>query len=588
MKNNINKIGVIMITSVSLFLSACGTIDPTPKAINLEKTLSKMSSNYSLKIKVNDGDTLKGIIVKLQKQFPNKIFVDKIENDIIFDQSLPEMTPEEFSKYIKLNFGKIIILRKYSEKIFAIEEISTKEKTSSIINGNYKIPNKKFKINGKFSYEEVFNILREKGVNIYIDTEESFDYSKSPGEFSGSVKEFLSYVSSKEKLFVIREDRGIKLKDKETVTYNLKIPKVKLSPVLSPDGTKTAVTITGSVSGSVAEASAGNGSISPIDDLEKQFDSMLKGKSIYAINMSQGTISVTGNYEAIKIADKLVEDFNSIYGKGIKLELHVYEVSLDNSKAFGIDYSLLRTKLVNGVATPTTSLATSLTSALNIGGTAAAGATLTLNKQAGALKAADGSLSSAKTQSLIFKYLNQFGKTSVITKPTLETINNLPVKLDVVNSVDYVYTLEQSANSTAVSGVDSPVNLTTTYKPEIKTVTTGFSLVLHPKVQGDFINIAIKNISSTLNSLTAYTYGSDNENVIRLKDVSAREFDETVKIKEGEIAIIGGYMYKKKHSLKNGMPYTDENDSALDALTSAKETEKHKVEIVVTITAKVI
>jgi len=574
---------------VAMITVGCGGIDPTPKKLDLKPTLQKMHNNHDILIKIKAGDSISKVIEKIQKRFPKRVFIDKTESKIIFTRDLPEMGPEELSKYIKLNFGKIIIMRKYSDQIFAVEEINTKQKTSSIKNGSYKIPNIELKINGEFTYEQLLNLLRERGVNIYVDTEQPFDYSKKAGEFIGSVKEYLEYMSAKEKLFVITTDSGIKLKDTETVTYNLKIPKVKLSPVLSPTGTNTAVTVTGALNGDAETPTGGSGDIAPIDNLKKQFNTMLNKKGIFSVNESQGTISVTGNYEAIKISDKLVEDFNKIYGKGIKIELHVYEVSLDDSKAFGIDYSFLKNKLVNGGITPVASFSTNLSAPLSISGSTNPGASMSLSKFGSTtLTDANGNVASEKAASLIFNYLNKFGRTSVITKPTLETINNLPVKLDVLNSIDYVYTLEQSATNGAVSGVDTPVAISTTYKPEIKTVTTGFSLVLHPKVQGDFINIAIKNISSTLNGLEAYTYGVDNENIIRLKDVSAREFDETVKLKEGEIAIIGGYMYEKRDSLKNGLPYTTSDDHSLDALTSAKESNKHKVEIVITITAKVI
>jgi len=581
-------ISLALVASALLLGTGCSKLDPTPKSVNLKEVQKEMSKDYSIKIRVKSGDTLKTVIAKIQKQFPDRIFIDKVEDQILFDQDLPEMSPEEFSKYIKVNFGKIIVLRKYSPKIFSIEEVKTSTKSSTIKIGSYHVPNMRFKINGEFSYEEVLNLLREVGINIYIDTEKPFDYEKKVGEFTGNIKEFLTYISAKEKLFIITEDRGIKLKDTETVTYNLKIPKVKLSPVLSPDGTSTAVTITGAISGSVSDSAGGSGSLSPIDDLKSQLAEMLKGKAVFSLNMTQGTLSVTGNYEAVKISDKLVEDFNSIYGKGIKLELHVYEVSLDKNRAFGIDYSLLKNELVNNNIVQTVSFTTGLTNALTIGATNTNGITANFNKLSGGTVTNGTDTTSEKVQNLIFKYLNQFGKASVVTKPTLETINNLPVKLDVVDSIDYVYSLEQSSTNSAVANVDTPVVTAVTTKPEIKTVTTGFSLIVHPKVQGDFINVAIKNISSTLNDLTPYTYGKNNENVIRLKNVSAREFDETVKIKEGEIAIIGGYMYEKKNSIKNGLPYVDGEDSPLDALTSAKETNKHKVEIVITITAKVI
>ena len=84
-------------------------------------------------------------------------------------------------------------------------------------------------------------------------------------------------------------------------------------------------------------------------------------------------------------------------------------------------------------------------------------------------------------------------------------------------------------------------------------------------------------------------YPSNGSNqTIYLKDISSRDFSETVKVKEGEIAIIGGYMYDSKSSDKNGMPYVGADDSSFDALTSGKSKVRNRKEIVITISAKVI
>ena len=232
---------------------------------------------------------------------------------------------------------------------------------------------------------------------------------------------------------------------------------------------------------------------------------------------------------------------------------------------------------VSNVVNLSTNLAKSLT--LDTNG-------LTYNSNSGGiLKTTDGTAVPEQAQGLIFNYLNQFGRATVLTKPMLGTINNLPVRLDIIDTIDYVASISQE--NTATTGQTVSTNVST-FTPEIKTIKTGFSLVLHPRTEGDYINIAMKSISSTLNGLVPYKYGDNNENVLYLKDVSAREFHETVKVKEGEIAIIGGYMYVKKHSLKNGMPFTEAEDQVLDALTSAKERSEEKIEIVITISAKVI
>lgn len=624
------KIIKISLLVSSLLLIGCSDkIDPTPKAVDLKSIQKEMYGADKMEISIIAGESFKDLIKKVQKENSDKIFIDKTSSDILFQENLPQLSFEELQKYIKLTLNRDITLRKYSERIYSFEENVFVSKKDYSKQGSYKLPDTKVEFNGDFTYEEAFNLLREQGINIYVDIYDTkrslFKYENKIPKFSGNIKMFLDFIAAKERFFIIYENEGIRLKDVETVTYNLKLPKVKLDPVLAPDGTPTAVTISGSLSSSSSNTAngtgtstglssstnsnsnsttnnstvggtssrannnspgigtlVGKGDMSPLKDFKDQLKDMLENKAIFSLNETQGTLSVTGDFESIKTADKLVEDFHDIYGKAIKLEFHVYEVSLSNKNAFGIDYNLLKTQLIADSIQTKVGIDTGLTNALTLGSESANQQFFSKN---GTLITSEGSQAVEKTQGLIFKYLNKYGRTSVITKPTLGTINNLPVKLDVVDSIDYVYSIQQNLSTTTTTGVS---NTSSTNEPEIRSVVTGFSLVLHPKLEGEFIKVAIKNITSTLNGLTPYTYGENGENVIRLKDVSAREFDETIKIKEGEIAIIGGYMYEKKNSLKNGLPYTGPEDTVYDALTSAKETNTEKVEIVVTISAKII
>ena len=345
----------------------------------------------------------------------------------------------------------------------------------------------------------------------------------------------------------------------------------------------------------IADTQSGGATIQPGDplvDLKTSLDDMIKSHATYSINKSSGTLSVTGNYEAIKITDKLIQDFHSIYDKAIKLELHIYEVALADDNQFGIDYSFLKNEVVGNLISPTMSFATNNTVGLDT-----AVNSFAMNKYSGTILSTSTASSTpgessttttapSNTQGIIFKYLNKYGRTTVLTKPTLGTINNLSVRLNITDSKDYVYSLNQTSNATTTTGVSATTSSST---PEIKTVDTGYTLILHPKIEGEFIKVIVKNSSSTLNALTPYVYPSNGSNqTIYLKDISSRDFSETVKVKEGEIAIIGGYMYDSKSSDKNGMPYVGADDSSFDALTSGKSKVRNRKEIVITISAKVI
>lgn len=626
------KIGLNSVLLGAILFSGCASsLDPTPKAIDVKENEKKMSG-WQLNVSVKKGENLQDVIKKLQDVNKDLVIVDKTRSTVTFDRDIDNISIEELKKFIKLTSGEIINFRKYSEKIMSVEEKIIRDKKDLSVKSNYKIPKKMLNINGEFTYEELFSLLREEGINIYTDLykKDYFDTTKKVPEFSGNLEELLNYISKAERLFIMVDETGIKLKDVQTVLYNLKLPKIDLSPAISADGaSSTVVTVqsalssgssgssygsdsessydsysdnsdygnnssnnrrnnstrsTNSSNSTTGESGGGDGSINPLDAIENQLKEMFKdNKNVtYHVNKTNGSLSITADYESIKIADMIVEDYQEMYDTAIKIEMHIYQVALNNDNAFGIDYQFIKNKLIGDSVVATQNVSTGLTDALSL--TATAGGNINFTNNKGLLVTSDGAASAEKTQSLIFKYLNKFGRTSVVTKPTLETVNNLPVNLDIVDSRDYVANIEKNSTANTDTGsTSSGVDI------QVDTVTTGYSLVLHPKIDGEYIQVALKNISSVLNSLDAYTYqDGENSNTLYLKNISARQFNEIVKIKEGEIAIIGGYMSENKSSLKNGMPFTTADDQSLDAFTSAKEKSTQKYEIVITISAQIL
>jgi general secretion pathway protein D len=586
-KKKIISTGLILASSLFI-LSGCNKIDPTPPAIDVEAPLKK-ANVPNLMVSVKKGETLKEVIQKIQENNKEYIIIDKVNDEIVFDRDIEKISTEELKKYIKVSLNKNINFRKFSEQIITVEERIIRDKKDFSIVGTYKLPKKEIIVDEQFTYAEVFALLRESNINIYTDiyNAERFDLGRTVPQFKGDIKDFLDFVASKERLFIVVEDNAIKLKDVQTVTYNLKLPKIDLAPALSSDGRTSVVSVGSAISGTVNGTETNGGSIDPLKSLEDQIKEMVPADKVkFNVNKTNGTLSVTGDYESIKIIDMLVEDFQSIYDSAIKIELHIYQIELNDSNAFGIDFNLLKNQLVGDTIQATKNISTGLTGALSL--TATEGSSLNINNNNGILLGTESNgVALEKTQGLIFKNLNKFGKTSVLTKPTLGTINNLPVSLDVVDSLDYVAKIERgSSTSSTESGLGTSSE---SIDIDIENVTTGYSVVLHPKIDGEFIQVAIKNVTSVLNALTPYKYmDGETENVLYLKNVSAKQFSETVKVKEGEIAIIGGFLSTKDYSLKNGLPFTTGKDSAFDAFTSAKERSEKKFEIIITISATII
>lgn len=605
------KIAFLSLIVCSLLITGCN-LNPSPNQIDIDEYKSQLNeNNYGLKAKIKAGDSLKDVIRRMQLSLDNVILIDKTLSNIVFLENIEELKAEELRQYIKLKHGKTVVIRKYNNRLFAIEEILSKEKKKELSQNNIVIPELDFKLNGIFTYGEIFNILREFGLNIYIDLEDNkkFNYKTEAEQYSGDLNAFLKYVAAKEKLFIILEKDGVKLKDVQTKSYVLNIPNSD-----GIDSEASAINInsasTTNIVNSVINNNNNNNSIqglmnnqpqqqpqqeatevkaliNPLVDLNKQLKDMLKDDITYSLNENSGMLSVTGNYNSLEVVDQIIGDFKDVYKDSIKIELNVYEVAFRDDQAFGVDYSMIRSELIGDTVSSTFNMSTNLMGEIDgLTGTNT-GVRLTNN---GAII---GGNSLGSKDSFVFNYLNKFGRTTVVTKPTVNTLNNIPVKLDVVDTLEYVSSLNQQSGFVA-GGVGTSSSMSSS-QPQINSVTTGYSLVVHPKIDGEYININLKNVSSTLNGLIPYSYETSNgnegdtiDNVIYLKDTSSRQFNEKVKIKEGEIAIIGGYMYERKISNKTGLPFVESEDSMFDPLTSAKNRNVEKVEIVITISVKVI
>lgn len=570
--------------------------DPTPKKVDLKK---ERAPKFDPKITIKKGDTFKDVIRSLDQNQTNKVILDKTRTEIVFDQDLIDFSPKEILSYIKLNFGTKFTMRKYSPRLFLVEE-EAKENSIDRISGDASlIPNIKIETTGDLSYQDLFNELRKNEVNIYTDLtkDSTFQLTKKLPDFKGTLPQFLRLTSVQENLFVETENGGICLKDVITKIFDLRLPKIKMQPALSAEGTSGAINLsTASESGKAEAASAVAGSVEeadevdPLKDLDEAMKEMFKENVNYNINMSSGTLTARATQKDLESIDKIIKKFKSIYDKHIQIEMHIYEIALNDQNEFGVDYSSLTNEIIgSGVGASVIGTGSAITSGLTAGLDSAANSIgFTKNTGIIGLEDAEGNInySAEKTQGVIFKYLNKFGRTAVMTKPSLGTINNFPVKLNIIDSLDYVYKLAEQQATTVTTLAPTT---TATVEPEIETVKTGFSLVLHPRIEGDYIKIALKSVVSNLNALHSYRYGETKENPdgneLQLKDVSSREFAQTIKIKEGEMAIIGGYQYSKKISNKSGLPFTDAEDSALDALTSAKDRNVQKVEIVITLQA---
>lgn len=601
MQSRIVQIASVFIAA-ALFLTGCstkGTI--TPKEMKL-KRIPRSIDESKMEFNITKGTHFSNFLKRMEQASKGKmIIINGLSKDIVFDRNLTNVTLSDIKSYIKLTKNKTIVFRKFGTKVVTVEEekpvnVQKLRDPVRVLNANMKINLK----GAEFTYKEIFNLLRKKGFQIRYERffdDSKFDESHKIKNFSGTLKDLFDLISAREKVFVTSRGKHITISDAKTKIYNLGLPLLDLEPsVISTGDVKTQAKIT-------------KNHMKPIEDLKNTLSSILGKDAKYTINESDGTLIVAGDYKTIQTVDKIVEDFKNRYSKTIKINLAIYQVELNRDHAFGIDYNFIKNELLGNNIIRAIAVSPELTKGFVIDG-----GTISITKNSKHLlqrkdvKSNDqGSNNNnngnqggqnqqnvqiqevsepEKINSFIFKFLNRFGKASILTKPTLTTINNIPIRLSIVDSKDYVYKVNQTVNTVSnTNNVYTAGGIT----PEIKTITTGFSLVVQPKIVGKYIKLLMRLNTATNNGFDVYEYGDEkNKFKIQLKNISSRSFEEILKMKENETAVIGGYIYEKGNYHKNALPLVGEHDSALDPFFSGKEKNKKKVEIVLVITVKVV
>lgn len=618
------KIILSSIAAIALF-SGCsikgGPVKFKDNTRIVEERVDNVTSNTaSLKtidsyfMKIKPGETLNEVLIKVRQNVPQiNLFVEKnvnVNSKIDSHSSFNNITFKQFLAFLNranpshLKYSLVVengvhILKLEENKIF--KENSNKELKNIIKEENIK-KFKKYEISLRknSSYYSVFNTFFEVykiKTKYNISNTSEFLNKKLEFDYTGSLYDFVNSIAT-ENLLTVDYSSGITFTDYETKIFKLDIPqfytdstqvksdKVDIYQILEEQLTK------GLAMQELKYNLRSKRKIEPLAEGEKnavaQAEDTIAGQ-VY-INKSTKAVTVTGRPDSLAFAEKIIKEFNETYSKAVNFKITFFEVTYTSNEAFGVDISGLIGDLVSkGLAklgSGTIATAVSDTKIPLISNS------LTLTGGNGTTKA-------------IVNSLNKYGKVNLTQSPSFMSLNEVPYFFNKKRNRDYVRAL----NETITEGSTITTNGTTSTNsdkiirtPETESIETGFSLVVKPSIDrktGD-IYVTVAPDISNLNSLTAYTYesglqaddGTLPKNTIYLKDTSSLDLGsgqgQTVKIRNGETTIIGGFMTDSSSNSKEGLPGTKRDEGWLDSLFSTKSQESSKTELLIVITANTI
>jgi len=273
---------------------------------------------------------------------------------------------------------------------------------------------------------------------------------------------------------------------------------------------------------SPAEAAAGNATPQTPASPPKQQTTTTKrnvqaGKGYYSIDKPIGLITVTAPRPLVEKIAVYLDNLKTELYRQISIEAKIVEVSLDSSESRGIDW----TNFLSGKNVDFTLFGPN--GIIYDAATANSGGRVVSN-----IALATG----ANPFSLALNFLDTQGNTSVLANPKLSIMNGQPGLITAGDSVKYIDKIESRVDATTGA---------VTYSITTATLMSGIGMsVIGTIMENDEIILTLTPVTSKLDGdVVAYkTIGGDN--VIGVPRIKLREMNTTVRIKSGQVVVVGG------------------------------------------------
>ncbi|WP_319381764.1 type II and III secretion system protein [Thiomicrorhabdus sp.] len=285
----------------------------------------------------------------------------------------------------------------------------------------------------------------------------------------------------------------------------------------------------------------------------------------FLINPESGVVSLYASDKVHFAFEKLLKNIRSRLKRQVLIEATVVEVTLNDQFKAGIDWSLFNQSLFGNSG----GLAFRVPLKSAEGGVVFE--TLSANGDSGAVKFGNLNLLAS------LQLLQQFGDSKVLSSPKIMALNNQTALLKVVNNLVY-FTVD--VNTTSATSNSASM---TTYETEVHTVPVGFTLSVTPFVgKNDQITLNIRpTISRHIGQVA-----DPNPELKRLEVesfipvIQEKEMSSVLKLRNGQIAMIGGLIEDLNSDDQNRLPFLAELPLIGKAFRSSSE-ERSRTELVI-------
>jgi general secretion pathway protein D len=296
-----------------------------------------------------------------------------------------------------------------------------------------------------------------------------------------------------------------------------------------------------------------------------------KEDACYSINKQSGIVTVSANSKQQKCIRDYIGMIKSSTESQVLIEAKIIEVVLKNEYRRGIDWSILSKKLdINAESGMRNSMFDSTTTPFS-----------------GKYK--------SKGMNILLNAIEEFGAMRTISNPRITAMNNQAAVLKVAENHVYFKLNYDKTSSLTDNGRDNtsvssdirtvPIGLVMFVQPSIDTANGTITLFLRPtisKLSGSkrdpAVDIAIRSMDKD---------NKDKYEPSYIPVTEVREVSSVLKLNDGEIAVLGGFMEVRSSKNKSGVPYVKDVPVIGEAVSSMG-TGDEIVELVILIKVRIV
>jgi general secretion pathway protein D len=296
-----------------------------------------------------------------------------------------------------------------------------------------------------------------------------------------------------------------------------------------------------------------------------------KEDTCYSINKQSGIVTVSANSKQQKNVKNYIGMIKSSTESQVLIEAKIIEVVLKNEYRRGIDWNILSKKLdINAQSGMRDSMFDSATTPFS-------------GKYKG------------KGMNILLSAIEEFGATRTISNPRITAMNNQAAVLKVAENHVYFKLNYDKTSSLTDNGRDN-----TSVSSDIRTVPIGLVMFVQPSIDSAngtitlFLRPTISKLSGSKRDpavdIAIRSMDKDNKDKYEpsyIPVTEVREVSSVLKLNDGEIAVLGGFMEVRSSKNKSGVPYVKDVPIIGEAVSSL-EAGDEIVELVILIKVRIV